>query len=39
MDPRASVDVAAKRDIPSPCSESNPSHPACSLVSIVTELS
>jgi hypothetical protein len=39
LDPRASLDVVAKRKVPSPSQELNPDHPACSLVAILTELS
>jgi hypothetical protein len=31
MDPSTSLDTAVKRKIPSPCTESNPARPACSL--------
>jgi len=34
MDPRASLDVMVKRKNPCPYWESNPSHPACSLVKV-----
>jgi hypothetical protein len=37
--PRAVLDVAVKRKIPSHHQELNPDHPACSLVAILTELS
>jgi hypothetical protein len=37
--PRAGLDTVSKRKIPSPHWESNPDHPACSLVAILTELS
>jgi hypothetical protein len=37
--PRAGLDAAAKRKIPSPWRESNPDHSACRLNAIRTELS
>jgi hypothetical protein len=37
VDPRASLDTVEKRKIPSLCRESNPGHPARSLVAIPTE--
>jgi len=37
--PRVSLNVVARRKIPSPCWESNPSHLAHSLDSVLTELS
>jgi len=38
MGPGASLDIMVKTEIPCPCWESNPSHPAHSLVTILTEL-
>jgi hypothetical protein len=37
--PSTGLDVVAKRRIPCPGQESNPGIPACSLVTILTELS
>jgi hypothetical protein len=37
--PSTGLDAVAKRNIPWPFRESNPSRPACSLVTILTELS
>jgi hypothetical protein len=39
VNPRANLDVVAKRKSPYPCQESNPGCPAHSLVTILTELS
>jgi hypothetical protein len=39
VDPRAGLDVVAKRKNSSPCLELNPGHPAHSIVTILTELS
>jgi hypothetical protein len=36
--PRVNLDVEARRKSPSSCQESNPTHPAQSLVTILTEL-
>jgi hypothetical protein len=36
--PRARLGMVVKRKIPGPCRELNPGHPACSLVTILTEL-
>jgi hypothetical protein len=35
---RGSLDVVAKRKNPCPCFELNPDHPACSSVTMLTEL-
>jgi len=32
--PRTSPDMMARREIPSPCWESSPNHPACNLVAV-----
>jgi hypothetical protein len=37
--PRAGLDAMTMRKISSPCRESNPSRPACSLVATLTQLS
>jgi hypothetical protein len=36
--PRACLDTVARRKYPSPCRESNPGHPARSLVTVLSEL-
>jgi hypothetical protein len=37
--PRGGLDTVAKIKVSTPCRESNPDRPACSLVTILTELS
>jgi len=36
--PRAGIDTGVKRKDPNPCQESNVSHPACTPITILTEL-